>query len=87
MGGVWAFFNRVGYVWAMCGRFLREYFTVWALCGRCVGDIAVLPTLSATHQPGGHMEKTEISAETASSQNTRSMVYKGHREIWTRAVP
>ena len=33
------------------------------------------------------MEKTEISAETASSQNTRSMVYKGHREIWTRAVP
>ena len=34
MGDVWAVFKGVGAVWAMCGRFLREYFTVWAVCGR-----------------------------------------------------
>ena len=34
VGAVWAMCGRFLRVWAMCGRFLREYFTVWALCGR-----------------------------------------------------
>ena len=29
VGGVWAFLI----VWAMCGRFLRGYFTMWAVVG------------------------------------------------------
>ena len=60
VGVVWAVFKGVGALWAMCGRFLREYFTVWALCGRCVGDIAVSPHFRPHISPEGTWKKPKF---------------------------
>ena len=65
-------FDCVGAVWAMCGQFLRGYFTVWALCGRCVGDFAISPTLSATHHLRG-----KPSVVRGKKINMETMVLKG----------